>query len=187
VGSGPFTIVTSAGPIEALVDEDRVRLEYTLPIERRGPIRVQGPDGPAEGWLIHFGVPHFVLPLERLPEEPIESFCSAIRSDPQLGPEGANVNLISLRDRGAGRIRTFERGVEGETLACGSGSMASIIAVWANGEADRTVDLDVQGQERLTIELVDEPVFEGTPVRVRLTGPAVPVFEGEFPGIDAPA
>jgi hypothetical protein len=59
--------------------------------------------------------------------------------------------------------------------------------VWANGEADRTVDLDVQGQERLTIELVDEPVFEGTPVRVRLTGPAVPVFEGEFPGIDAPA
>lgn len=185
VGSGPFTIVTSAGPIEALVDEDRVRLEYTLPIDRRGPITVSGPDGPADGWLVHFGVPHFVLPLDRLPEGPIEPYCTAIRSDAQLGPEGANVNLIALRNRGEGRIRTFERGVEGETLACGSGSMASVIAVWADGAAQRSVDLDVQGQERLTIDLVDEPVFDGTPCRVRLTGPAVSVFEGEFPGIDA--
>ena len=184
VDDGPFTIVTSAGPIEARVEGDQVGLEYLLPVDRRGPIAVDGPWGGADGWLIHFGVPHFVLPLETMPEGPIEAICAPIRRDPRLGPEGANVNLISLRDRGAGRIRTFERGVEGETLACGSGSMAAVIAMWAAGEADRTVELDVQGDHTLTIEIVDEPVFDGTPIRVRLTGPAVPVFEGDFPGID---
>lgn len=184
VGDGPFTIVTSAGPIEARVEGDRVSLEYALPVERRGPMAVAGPWGSADGWLMHFGVPHFVVPLEALPEGPIEAACAPIRSDPRLGPEGANVNLISLRGRGAGRIRTFERGVEGETLACGSGSMAAVIALLAAGAADRTVQLDVQGGHTLTIEVVDEPVFDGSPVRVRLVGPAVPVFEGEFPGID---
>jgi diaminopimelate epimerase len=184
VDEGPFTIVTSAGPIEARVEGDRVTLEYLLPIDRHGPITVNGPWGMADGWLMHFGVPHFVLPLETMPEGPIEAVCRPIRRDPRLGPEGANVNLIQMRDREAGRIRTFERGVEGETLACGSGSMASVIAMWAAGAAERTVELAVQGDDTLTIEIVDEPVFDGTPIRVRLAGPAVPVFEGEFPGID---
>lgn len=186
VGAGPFTIVTSAGPIEATVGDEKVSLVYRLPVERRGPITVRGPGGSADGWLMHFGVPHFVLPVSPMPKGEIEPICASIRHDPQLGPEGANVNLIEMRDRGSGRIRTFERGVEGETLACGSGSIASILAMWAAGEADRLVELDVQGGDTLTIELVDEPAFDGTPVRVRLTGPAVSLFEGEFPGIDDP-
>jgi len=186
VGTGPFTIVTSAGEIEATVDDLEVSLVYHLPVERRGPIAVDGPRGPAEGWLMHIGVPHFVLPVSPMPEGAIEPICAPIRRDSQLGPEGANVNLIEMRGRGAGRIRTFERGVEGETLACGSGSMAAILAMWAAGQADREVKLEVQGDDTLTIELVDEPAFDGTPVRVRLTGPAVSVFEGEFPGIDDP-
>jgi len=184
VGDGPFTIVTSAGPIEARVEGDRVSLEYALPVERRGPLAVACPWGSVDGWLVHFGVPHFVLPLEAMPDGPIEAACASIRRDPRLGPEGANVNLVALRDRGAGRIRTFERGVEGETLACGSGSMAAVIAMRAAGEADRTVELEVRGGQTLTIALVDEPVFDGSTVRVRLAGPAVPLFDGEFPGVD---
>ena len=183
VGTGPFTVVTSAGPIEARVDDQRVRLEYVLPAERVGPITVAGPLGPANGWLMHFGVPHFVLPLDELPEGPIEELCSRIRSDPQLGPEGANVNLIEMRDKSAGVLRTFERGVEGETLACGSGSMAAVLAMWAEGHADRSVALDVRGGETLQIDLVDEPVFDGTPIRVGLAGSAIHVFEGEFPDL----
>lgn len=186
VGPGTFTLSTSAGPIEALVDGDRVSLEYRLPACRRGPIRVTGPNGPADGWLIDFGVPHFVLPLDQLPEGSIDAVCSAIRQDPQLGPDGANVNLVEMRSRKSGVIRTYERGVEGETQACGSGSMATAIAVWAAGDADRCVNLDVWGGETLRIELVDEPVFDGTPIRVRLAGSAVCLFEGTFPDTDAP-
>ena len=184
VREGPFTILTSAGPIEARVDADRVSLEYLLPVGRRGPFPVDGPWGSVDGWLIHFGVPHFVVPVEEMPEGPIEPVCAPLRRDPRLGPEGANVNLIAMRDARHGRIRTFERGVEGETLACGSGSMASVISVWSTGHADRTVDLDVQGDDTLTIELVDPPVFDGTQIRVLLSGPAVPVFEGDFHDVD---
>lgn len=186
VDGGPFDVVTDAGPIEARVDSaaDRVSLEYRMPAERRGPIPVEVPGATADGWLIHFGVPHFVLPLESMPGGPIEPLCAPLRSDPRLGPEGANVNLITFAEPGVGRTRTFERGVEGETLACGSGSMAAVIASWAIGRAARNVLLDVQGGETLGIELVDEPVFDGTPIRVRLEGPAVPLFEGEFPGVD---
>jgi len=186
VGPEMFTLVTSAGPISASVDEDRVSLEYILPAHRRGPITVEGPHGPAHGWLIDFGVPHFVLPLDHLPEGPIETLCSSIRNDPQLGPDGANVNLIAMRTRESGIIRTFERGVEGETQACGSGSMATVIAMWATGKSDRAVSLEVRGCETLHIELVDEPVFDGTPIRVRLVGPAVRVFQGDFPDTDLP-
>jgi diaminopimelate epimerase len=184
VGEGEFTLVTSAGPIRASVVDDRVSLEYQLPITRRGPITVAGPNGPADGWLIEFGVPHFVVPLQRLPDGPIDSLCSAIRSDPQLGPEGANVNLVAMVTPESGAIRTFERGVEGETQACGSGSMATVIALRAEGRAGRSVDLDVQGGETLHIELMDEPVFDGSSVRVQLVGPAVRVFEGELPDVD---
>jgi len=186
VGEGDFTLVTSAGPITASVVDDRVSLEYQLPTTRRGPITVAGPNGLADGWLIEFGVPHFVVPLQRLPDGPIDSLCSAIRSDPQLGPEGANVNLVAMVTPESGAIRTFERGVEGETQACGSGSMATVIALWAEGTAGRSVDLDVQGGETLHIELVDEPVFDGSPVRVQLVGPAVRVFEGELPDVEPP-
>lgn len=186
VDEGPFDVVTDAGPIRARVDAraDRVSLEYRMPASRRGPIPVDVPGGRTDGWLMDFGVPHFVVPLESMPEGAIEPFCAPIRSDPRLGPEGANVNLIALREAGAGRIRTFERGVEGETLACGSGSMAAVIATRVIGQAARKVDLRVQGGETLGIELVDEPVFDGTPIRVRLEGPAVPLFDGDFPGID---
>ena len=186
VGPGTFTLITSAGPIKACVDEDRAWLEYILPARRRGPITVAGPHGAADGWLIDFGVPHFVLPLEHLPEGPIEALCRAIRNDPQLGPEGANVNLIEMRTRDSAVIRTFERGVEGETQACGSGSMAAVIAMCAAGQSDRFVSLDVRGCETLRIELVDEPVFDGTPIRVRLEGPAVRVFDGDFPDTNPP-
>lgn len=184
VRAGTFTLVTSAGPIQACVGEDRVSLEYRMPVTRRGPISVSGPLGPLDGWLMEFGVPHFVLPLENLPDGPIDELCSAIRCDPQLGPEGANVNLVEARTGSSGSIRTFERGVEAETQACGSGSMATVIAMWAEGAFDRSVDLDVRSGETLHIELVDEPVFDGTPIRVQLIGPAIRVFEGQFPDID---
>lgn len=184
VAAGPFTITTSAGPIVAEVGPDDVSLEYALPLSRSGPVAVAGPWGDADGWLMHFGVPHFVVLLDDLPTGPLEPVCGPIRHDPRLGPEGANVNLLSMTHPERGRIRTFERGVEAETLACGSGSMAAVLAARASGRAAMEVALDVEGGETLGIRLLDEPAFDGSVVRVRLSGPATPVFEGEFPGID---
>jgi len=175
-----FVLETPAGEIDARVDGDRVSLDYHIDVGVRGPIEVSGPDGPVDGWLVRIGVPHLVVPLDRMPEGPIEEICRPLRRLDSLGPAGANVNLVSLDDVATGTVRTFERGVEGETLACGSGSMASVIALRAAGLAGPRLSLRVKGGDELEIEILDLRPPDGSGRDVRLSGPAVKLFEGAF-------
>ena len=192
VRGSPFIIETSDSVIEAEVDTERdwVDLEYHMPVEVVRSIPVQGPFGPTEGWLVDIGVPHFVVPLGSKPRGSIDEVCRKIRHDPALGPEGANVNLVSLEGRTRGTIRTFERGVEGETLACGSGAMASVFALRAAGLCERGLDLRVMGGCDLRIRVPDEPGPDGD-FRLNLAGPALHLFDGRFaepqPGLDPEA
>jgi diaminopimelate epimerase len=182
VPGSPFTIETSDSEIRARVDAeaDWVDLEYRMPVEVVRSIPVEGPFGPVEGWLVSIGVPHFVVSLDRKPEGSIEEVCRRIRHDPALGPEGANVNLVSLESRERGSIRTFERGVEGETLACGSGAMASVFALRAAGLCDSDLHLRVMGGCDLRIRVPDAPHADGD-YRLGLAGPARHLFDGRFP------
>lgn len=179
VDTSPFIIETSDSVITAVVDGDWVDLEYCMPVEVVRSIPVQGPFGPAEGWLVRIGVPHFVVPLDSTPEGSIEEVCRRIRHDPALGPGGANINLVSLEDRTRGSIRTFERGVEGEVLACGSGAMASVFALHAAGLCESGLDLRVMGGCDLQIRVPDQPHPEGV-CRLNLAGPAMHLFDGRF-------
>jgi diaminopimelate epimerase len=90
------------------------------------------------------------------------------------------VNLVSLESRERGSIRTFERGVEGETLACGSGAMASVFALRAAGLCDGEIDLRVMGGCDLQIRVPDTPHEDGD-YRLTLAGPARHLFDGRFP------
>lgn len=192
IQASPFIIETSDSVIEAVVDVDRdwVDLEYRMPVEVVRSIPVEGPFGPTEGWLVSIGVPHFVVPLDSKPEGSIDDVCRKIRHDPALGPEGANINLVSLVSRTRGAIRTFERGVEGETLACGSGAMASVFALRAAGLCEPGLDLRVMGGCDLQIRVPDEPHADGD-YRLNLAGPALHLFDGRFavpqPGLDPQA
>jgi len=189
VEGSPFVIETSDSVIEARVDTGRdwVDLEYRMPVEVVRSVPVQGPFGPTEGWLVSIGVPHFVVPLGSKPRGSIDDVCRKIRHDPVLGPEGANINLVSLESRTRGAIRTFERGVEGETLACGSGAMASVFALRAAGLCEPGFDLRVMGGCDLRIRVPDEPGPDGD-WRLHLAGPASHLFDGRFadrqPGLD---
>ena len=176
-----FVLETPAGEIDARVEGDRVSVDYHIDVSLRGPIEVAGPSGPVESWLVQIGVPHLVLPLDRLPEGPIDAICRPLRRLDALGPAGANVNLVSLDDVSTGAVRTCERGVEAETLACGSGSMASVFALRASGKAGPRVSLRVSGGDNLEIEVLDLSPPDGTVRDVRLSGPAVKLFEGTFP------
>ncbi len=180
VDGSPFIIETSDSEIAAVVDGDWVELEYRMPVEVVKRIPVEGPFGPTEGWLVHIGVPHFVVPLDSKPEGSIEEVCRRIRHNPALGPEGANINLVTLDTRTHGSIRTFERGVEGETLACGSGAMASVFALRAAGMCEPGLDLLVRGGCDLCIQVPDEPHPDGN-YRLGLAGPAMHLFDGHFP------
>jgi len=177
-----FFLETSDAEIAVTVDGDRVELEYRMPVSVVGRVTVQGPSGPAEGWLVRIGVPHFILPVESLPEGSIAEVCARIRRDPALGPGGANVNLVSLESRTRGAIRTFERGVEGETLACGSGAMAATFALHAAGLCEPALDLRVQGGCDLRISLMDV-TDPGDARCLRLAGPVRHLFDGRFPDV----
>ena len=80
------------------------------------------------GWFLNTGTRHFVLFKEDADKVDVASEGSRLRHDAEFAPEGANVNFVSRMPDGALKIRTFEKGVEAETLACGTGITAAAIA-----------------------------------------------------------
>lgn len=124
-----MTIETDAGVVGAEVaDGGAVTLALPSPRLFRPdrPLRVG--EQTIRGSSILVGVPHYVVFLRRdLWKQDIDTLGRAIRHHPDLAPDGgANVNFVQLRDWRAIDVRTWERGVEGETLACGSGVVASV-------------------------------------------------------------
>jgi diaminopimelate epimerase len=105
----------------------------------------------------------------------------ALRQDPMFAPGGSNVNFLSRNRDGSAdwRIRTYERGVEGETLACGTGAIASAALLVAWGLAASPVTLRTRSGRSLSVALNSEI---GRPDRrlATLTGEARIVFRGEF-------
>ena len=86
------------------------------------------------GRRIDVGVPHFVLPWPGdLDEAPVASLGPVLRAHPDLGAEGANVHFVGVEPPGRFRIRSYERGVEAETLACGTGVVAAAACEIAEG------------------------------------------------------
>jgi diaminopimelate epimerase len=153
---------------------------------------VVGPAGPAEtlealdrrftGRRALTGVPHFVVPVERVEWVPVREWGSALRHHAAFGAAGTNVDFVARLAAGRVAMRTYERGVEDETLACGSGAMAS--ALWAVAEGDAPpISVVTAGGDELTVGLA---AAGGDGRRaVRLSGPAEVVFRGEWS--EAPA
>lgn len=111
---------------ELLLQDFDVPEEQTLPL------------GSGELWMARctVGVPHLVILVQDIAEVDVEGRGGALRGDRAFGPEGVNVNFIGPTERPGDaaewRLRTFERGVEGETLACGTGTVgaAAALAAW---------------------------------------------------------
>lgn len=129
------------------------------------------------GVVVDTGVPHFVIRLS----DPLEGFIDvpgrAIRSHPRFGPAGVNVDFIHTTSAGAHTVRTFERGVEAETLACATGCVAAALALVADGRARSPVSLTTRSGAVLVIR------FEGEPGRasgVRVEGEARLVYVGHL-------
>ena len=123
------------------------------------------------------GVPHLVVPVPNVEAVDLPRWGRALRYDPAFAPQGANVNFVQPRaDGDAFLLRTYERGVEGETLACGTGASATALVLCRLGEAASPVALLTRGGDRLTITVEDA---QGVAPGLRLRGPAVTAFRGE--------
>ena len=106
-------------------DRVKVRMEEPRDLKLNFPINVSGREIKIN--FINTGVPHAVVLVEGLGKIDVESLGSQIRYHDEFKPKGSNVNFIEVTDGNNIKIRTYERGVEGETLACGTGSVAAAI------------------------------------------------------------
>lgn len=127
---------------------------------------------------LHTGVPHVVVPVQDLSRAPVEKWGRILRRHPRFRPAGTNVNFVRFLKSSRLEIRTYERGVEAETLACGTGVTASAVAAYLLGRADPPIRCRTRGGDWLTVDFREE---EGRIRKVRLEGPAKITFMGEVP------
>jgi diaminopimelate epimerase len=97
--------------------------------------------GERQAALSRVGVPHLIVLVDDVDTVALQDRGRALRFAPAIAPEGANVNFISQDDAGAWRMRTYERGIEGETLACGTGAVGAGCAIqeWGLGQLPITI------------------------------------------------
>jgi diaminopimelate epimerase len=139
--AGGFVIETDAGPIRARLVDGQPEIELQ-PIRALAP-SAAGIAADAGERRIGFalaGVPHLVVEVADAESVDLDARGRVLRFDPTL-EAGANVNFVSRTDAGAWRMRTYERGVEGETLACGTGAVACAAVLSAWGETAGTAEL----------------------------------------------
>jgi diaminopimelate epimerase len=125
--SDRFRVATDAGTFGArAVQPTEIALELPAPDEwPRKRVLTVG-DREITGWFVTVGVPHFVVVWpESLREAPVDELGSALRWHSDFAPAGTNVDFVRFPERHRMEIRSFERGVEAETLACGTGTLAS--------------------------------------------------------------
>jgi diaminopimelate epimerase len=173
--SGAITFETLAGVIGAELIGDEVRLAMSAPhsLALGTELLVDG-----EKLKVHFlntGVPHAIIFVEDLEATDIVRLGRAIRYHEHFAPKGTNANFIAELPGGGIAIRTYERGVENETQACGTGVTAAALIFARLTGARSPVNVQVRGGETLTVGFeIDGEAWKN----VTLKGPADFVFDG---------
>ncbi len=161
-----MTIQTDAGMLPAGVEGEMSRFSLALgrPALSARTLVLEGSlDEVARevtGTHVVAGVPHLVVEARDahgMDRDRFLSLASRLRRHPDLGPEGANVDYVTVRGRDAIDIRFFERGVEGETLTSGTGCIASALTVHRSGKTDATVVCRSRSGVTSTVALSEDP------------------------------
>ncbi|PYJ02219.1 MAG: diaminopimelate epimerase [Verrucomicrobia bacterium] len=176
-GNGDLTFETEAGLIRASFQGSGVTVNLTQPEDLRLNERVPLSVGPQTIHSLNTGVPHAVLFVPDANKAMVEQLGPEIRRHAHFGPKGTNVNFVQVLGSNHIRVRTFERGVEGETLACGTGVTASALISSRVHQFRSPVRVQVQGGDELEVSFNET---NGQFAEVRLTGPAEFVFEGRI-------
>ena len=142
--AGPLEKVsfeTPAGVIGAELIGQLVMLQMSQPNDLRSGLEVPLGGEKIRAHYVDSGVPHVVVPVARVEEVDVRSLGAALRHHPMFAPRGANANFSEQRGPREIAIRTYERGVEDETLACGTGVVASAIIFAATGNVSGPIDV----------------------------------------------
>ena len=164
-----YTIETGAGILTVADQEDLVVAEMPLP-------RILGWDLPIEiakqllrvDW-IDAGVPHAVIFFDQIGKLPVDELGEKIHRHPHFGPQKTNVTFVEIQKNDQIAIRTFERGVERETGACGTGACAAAIATSRKTKSTGPITIHPTSGIRLEVHLLFD---EGRVIEIALRGPA---------------
>lgn len=185
LGAAPetMTIETVAGPVGAEIRGEAVLLRMTPPTDWRMNRQLEVDGQVLDYHFVNTGVPHAVILVDDLDRTDVRALGARVRYHADFAPAGTNVNFVRRADDRTLRVRTYERGVEDETPACGTGITAcGLVAGRAGWLQARPVRLVTAGGYTLEVDYRMNEAGEAE--AVTLLGPAEHVFTGEltYPG-----
>ena len=169
-----FHIETEAEVLECSYQGGKVSVNFPPPKVLHWGISLQEGGVSEEIFVVDTGVPHAVVFIEDLEECFVEKLGRELRFHPKFSPHGVNVNFVKIASDGTARIRTYERGVEGETLACGTGATAAAFVLFQQKGQGGSIRIMPKSGESLEF-LAENPLK-----KIEMRGKAEFVFEGRI-------
>lgn len=169
---------TLSGILKASIDDGRVTVDVADVTDLETDIGIVGLDGEIDFGVC--GVPHSMLivdDVDKISDEEFVKLGKMVRFNDRFDPEGTNFNVVTVVDEHTIKYRTYERGVEDETLACGTGAVTISVLCAHSGLVQSPVKCITRGGDMLDVSF--ELSKEGA-VSCRLSGPAVIVFDGRL-------
>jgi len=177
-GAGDQTsFETIAGVITARFQGELVTVNLTAPKDLRLNEVIAGGGGKLEVHSLNTGVPHAIILVADANKAMVRQLGPEVRYHEHFKPKGTNVNFVQVLGPNYIRVRTYERGVEGETLACGTGVSASALVVSRLRQFTSPVKVEVQGGDVLEVSWTEAGAGFAN---VTLKGPAEFVFAGKI-------
>jgi len=177
IAPAQHTIETLAGIVHAEVDQERVRVQLTDPTDIRLHLNVEINGVMHEGHFVNTGVPHVVYFVDDVEKVNLVELGRATRYHALFSPAGTNANFVQIMNNHLIKIRTYERGVEDETLACGTGSVAAAVIGSALEKTNRSISVETRSGILLSVDFKqDAERFRN----VTLQGDARIIYKGEL-------
>lgn len=182
IAPASMEIETMAGTLNAKVRGENVKVKLTDPKDIQWNLCLMIHECPYKVSLTNTGVPHVIHFVNDLEAVEVKNLGSKMRYHKEFSPHGANVDFVKVIDKGKNKIavRTYERGVEDETLACGTGAVASAIISAEAEKLSSPVTVETKSGEVLKVYFESH---EGSFKNVYLEGKAKLVYKGEISNV----
>ena len=168
---------TEAGVIDAQISDKRVKVRMPQPADIKLAYSLELSNGSLEISSVNTGVPHVVVMVEQVNDIDVIAVGRDIRFHQSFAPSGTNANFVQRSQGNSIEIRTYERGVEDETLACGTGAIASAIISACHFKMTSPIDVRTRSGAYLTIYFDTE---EGQFSNIYMEGDARIIYVGEL-------
>lgn len=174
---GPtYNIETSQRIIQLSHQGPHITAQIGVPSNIKLNIPIQYKEKQLSGHFLNTGVPHLVFFVDDIETIDLATFGPFMRHHSLFNPHGTNVNLAQILSPFLLKVRTYERGVEAETLACGTGAAAVALAAHYLYQQNSPISVETRLKERLTISFKNDT--QGNVSEVNMAGPAFCSFQG---------